>query len=167
MSKFCDNVDCVASSRTYTRLMGRKPPDPPDTTEDEDDLEDLGDLDDVPDDILEQVEEKTDHDRRTNDDKPKDPKGKHNNNLVMDDVYLANLKTVWPVPEPTRDEYDVPTAIVPDNDNHDDDDEEDDAYCKLCHMMEQPMDTYLSHNYLAPVCPSLMSKDRMILYGHP
>ena len=155
------DVDCVASTRTYTRLMGRKPPDPPDNNEDEDDLEHLGDLDDVPDDTMEQVErDKADHDSRTNDDK----KGKIINNLEMDDEYLANLKTVWPVLEPASDEYDEPANNVL-NDNHDEDD--DDAYCKLCHMMELPMETYLNHNYLAPVCPSLTSKDRMLLYGHP
>ena len=42
------DVDCVASSSTYTRLMGKKPPDPLDKLDDEgnDELEDFGNLDD-------------------------------------------------------------------------------------------------------------------------
>ena len=65
------DVDCVASSRTYTRLMGRKPPDPP-IYNDDDELEHLGNLDDVPDEETEGhevKEEGDDHNLRTDDDK--------------------------------------------------------------------------------------------------
>ena len=106
------DVDCVASSRTYTKLMGRKPPDPPDNDDEGiDELEHLGDLEDVPDDIMEHAvkEKETDHEPRTNDDK-----GNPINNLEKDDIddkwwgegdllkivekdaeYLANKKPWW------------------------------------------------------------------------
>ena len=172
------DVDCVASTRTYTRLMGRKPPDPPDYCEDDEDLEHLGDLDDVPDEenegLKEVEEEDNDHKEGTNDD---NTKGNPIDYSKKDDEWYANLKTVWQVSGPVKDDYE-PAAAQFGMKNHaadtpyhqpvpDDNQPDDDAsgHCELCYKCDQPVEVFLSHNTFDLSCPSMTDQERRQLYG--
>ena len=169
------DVDCVASSSTYTRLMGKKPPDPLNNLDDEgdDEQEHFGDLDDeeeVPTTNLEpsnvKDKEVTNHNIRTNDDIDDNWWGQGDLNKIIekDMEYLLSKKPMWqpttsvdnhtnqtptnktkPVPRPKKDD--------------------DGGHCNLCYVSDQPVEVFLSHHTLAPECPSMTDQERRQLYG--
>ena len=184
------DVDCVASVSTYTRLMGRKPPDPLDNEEDDDELEDLGDLDDaveeVPTTNTEPTEVKenevTNHNERTNDKNDDNWYGGGDLAKIIekDMKYLANKKPPWlNVCSYPDDDYDgaITNAQIG-NSNHaaktpttkktkpiPKAKKDDGGHCNLCYVSDQPVEVFLSHHTLAPECPSMTDQERRQVYG--
>ena len=186
------DVDCVASSSTYTRLMGKKPPDPLDKLdEDDEELEDYGDLDDaeeVPDpdpttnkEPDEEVKDKevTNH-VRTNDDYDENWYGGGDLNKIIekDMKYLFAKKSPWSQVCSYPDD-DTTGAVNMANSNHTakttttkktkpvpkakKDDEG--GHCNLCYVSDQPPEVFLSHHTLALECPSMTEQERRQVYG--
>ena len=186
------DVDCVASASTYTRLMGKKPPDPLDNLDEEGNYEEehLGNLDDaaeeVPDNNLEpqqgRDEEVTNQKERTNDSIDDNWYGGGDLNKIIekDMKYLFSKKSPWSqvCSYPDDDYTGTITNAQIDNTNHAAKTpstrtmpltkaKKDDTVpqCKLCQVSDQPPAVYLSHHTLDPACPSMTDQERRQVYG--
>ena len=185
------DVDCVASASTYTRLMGKKPPDPLGELDDEgeDELEDFGDLDDEeevpttnlePDNVKE--DKVTNHKPRTNDIIDENWWGEGDlNKIVQKDMnYLLNKKSPWsqvcsypdddyvgPVSNAQFGTKDHAAHPTPTKTKTVDKPKKDDevTQCKMCQVSDQPPAVYLSHHTFDPACPSMTEQERRQLYG--
>ena len=184
------DVDCIASASTYTRLMGREPPDPLDKLgEDDDGLEDYGDLDDAAEEVPatnmepEEVKDKevTNHERTndTNDDNWYGG-GDLNKIIEKDMKYLFSKKSPWSqvCSFPDDDYTGAITNVQFDNTNHSAQTpstkskpvpkakkDDDGGHCNLCYVSDQPVEVFLSHHTLDPSCPSMTDQERRQLYG--
>ena len=182
------DVDCIASSSTYSRLMGKKPPDPLDNPEDDDDeLEDhgnLGDEEEVPTTNKEPDEEVKDKEVtnhvRTNDSIDENWYGGGDLNKIIekDMKYLFAKKSPWSQVCSYPDD-DTTGAVNMANSNHTakttttkktkpvpkakKDDEG--GHCNLCYVSDQPPEVFLSHHTLALECPSMTEQERRQVYG--
>ena len=154
------NVDCVASTKTYTRLTGKEPPDDPpmDLSDDEENDEDIPGLDDSIDEMPDPVTTKQD---------PPDPgdSDDHDDKLVevwntdplpedfVADVVIANR------PYPHQ-----PTYYQPADDQECDQDQE--LFCNICYHSGQPVTVALSHRTLDLACPMLTPEEKDKIRNH-
>ena len=67
------NVDCLASFKTYERLVGHKPPEPPDDGYDSHEVEDIENLDGIPENEDEVKENEEDDNKKDEEKVPPDP----------------------------------------------------------------------------------------------
>ena len=168
------DVDCVASSRTYTKLMGRKPPDPSeddhDEESDDENIPHYGDLDDpVPitnngaDDVNEMKDQGT-NDDDDNKDELEDE----------DDEAYIDFPVVWNtqgLPDDFEADVKVAQRSYPHMSRHKPvqqqqqhqphhDQEIQETCCDLCYHSGQPISVTLSHPTLSLKCPSLTDQER-------
>ena len=163
------NVDCFASSKTYERLMGRKPPDPLDEGyESPDDIPILGGEDEEG--IDKEDNEKDEEDSITKDSLKKEEKDppdpaehpdKEEDNeqtklqKMSDDLY-ADYYKFGPGP---RDLQEMKLN------NKQEEELEDELHCELCFREGKPIKVVKSHGDRCPTCPSLTPKQKERILG--
>ena len=171
------NVDCFASSKTYERLMGRKPPDPLDEGyESPDDIPILGGEDEEG--IDKEDNEKDEEGSITKDslkeeeEDPPDPAEVGNSSKnqplpteedhekaklqkMSDDLY-ADYYKFGPGP---RDLQEMKLN------NKQEEELEDELHCELCFREGKPIKVVKSHGDRCPTCPSLTPKQKERILG--
>ena len=167
------NVDCFASSKTYERLMGRKPPDPLDEGyESPDDIPILGGEDEEG--IDKEDYEKDEEGSITKDslkEEEKDPPDPPESNppypdkeedidsaklqKMSDDLY-ADYYKFGPGP---RDLQEMKLN------NKQEEELEDELHCELCFREGKPIKVVKSHGDRCPTCPSLTPKQKERILG--
>ena len=188
----CDlDVDFIASAKTYTRLVGKKPSPPVEPMDLDDDGEDDITLDDDGDDNIigrncgavaeDSRATEVETAAATKDDDP-------DNNKDGDEVPVGDIPWNWGREDDpnTRDEsyptssatnYVVQARTVP----HlsygkkkyrykskvcsEDDEDADEMFCKLCFTTGQPLSTVKSHFSLHISCPSMTDEEKESVYG--
>ena len=167
------NVDCFASSKTYERLMGRKPPDPLDEGyESPDDIPILGGEDEEG--IDKEDDEKDEEGSITKDslkEEEKDPPDPPESSppypdqeedidsaklqKMSDDLY-ADYYKFGPGP---RDLQEMKLN------NKQEEELEDELHCELCFREGKPIKIVKSHGDRCPTCPSLTPKQKERILG--
>ena len=154
------NVDCVASTKTYTRLTGKEPPDNPpmEFSDGEEADEDIPGLDDT-------IEDDEMPEDSVNTKDPPDPGDNKDNDNI--DVCLD---PVWWQPDTTPDDF-VPDVVIrarqyphlppvfhePDDDQCDQD---QGPVCDICYRTGQPISVVLSHPTYHDNCPTLTQEEK-------
>ena len=177
------DVDCVASSRTYTKLMGRKPPDPSeddhDEESDDENIPHYGDLDDpVPitnngaddNDMDEMKDQGTNDDEDDNKDEQEDEEDDAYinypvvwNTAGLPDDFVADVKVAQRVyphhqqPRPVKKKQQQQQCQGVDS--------EQVTCCDLCYHNGQPISVILSHPTLSLDCPLLTDQERKQIIG--
>ena len=171
------NVDCFASSKTYERLMGRKPPDPLDEGyESPDDIPILGGEDeegiDKEDDEKDEEGSITKDSLKEEEEDPPDPAEVGNPpknqplpteenhekaklQKMSDDLY-ADYYKFGPGP---RDLQEMKLN------NKQEEELEDELHCELCFREGKPIKIVKSHGDRCPTCPSLTPKQKERILG--
>ena len=188
------SVDCLASSKTYERLMGRKPPDPSDEGyESTEDIPTLGGEEEV--DSKEEKEEEgskaKDH-QKTEEEVPPDPPDQKNPPAEPRARLNAFQHEEWPnfmviETEGKDDNADDTTPVehgdifadfkkfgpgprdlieMKLNSMHDEEDEdEDEQHCDLCFREGKPLKVVTNHSDNCPTCPSLTPNQKLRIHG--
>ena len=189
------NVDCIASSKTYQRLTGRKPPKP---SKEEDDMDEEED-DDAEDDA---AEDDDDRDDTAEDDDAEDDEeyaAKEGNNEKDDhdndtagEVNIGDIAWDWGYKDvPTVNEL-YPNETPEDNARWLDElhqtrpqppfignkkyrkkfntcsgveRREEEVFCKLCFSTGQPLSMVKSHHTLHISCPAMPDDEKETIYG--
>ena len=171
------NVDCFASSKTYERLMGRKPPDPSDEGyESPDDIPILGGEDEEG--IDKEDNEKDEEGSITKDslkEEDKDP---------PDPAEISNPSENQPLP--TEEDHEKAKLQKMSDDlyadyykfgpgprdlqemklnNKQEAELEDELHCELCFREGKPIKIVKSHGDRCPTCPSLTPKQKERILG--
>ena len=171
------NVDCFASSKTYERLMGRKPPDPLDEGyESPDDIPILGGEDEEG--IDKEDDEKDEEGSITKDsfnEEEKDP---------PDPAKVGNQQKNQPLP--TEEDHEKAKLQKMSDDlyadyykfgpgprdlqemklnNKQEEELEDELHCELCFREGKPIKVVKSHADRCPTCPSLTPKQKERILG--
>ena len=180
------NVDCLASSRTYERLVGKKPPDPDDGYESIEENEIVPNLDDP----IEEDEEAKDDKKEEGEDHEEVPPDRDQDHHQQDPVQE---------PDPPDDDVDVRDMPVDPRyvgllrgffnntpDDHEENEEDTTVYndegydmtptknqmtlefleqenvifCKLCYMEGKPDHVTFDHWIFDQKCPSLSDVDK-------
>ena len=171
------NVDCFASSKTYERLMGRKPPDPLDEGyESPDDIPILGGEDEegidkednekdeegsiTKDSLKEEEKDPPDPAEAGNppEDQPLPTEEDHEKaklQKMSDDLY-ADYYKFGPGP---RDLQEMKLN------NKQEEELEDELHCELCFREGKPIKIVKSHGDRCPTCPSLTPKQKERILG--
>ena len=171
------NVDCFASSKTYERLMGRKPPDPLDEGyESPDDIPILGGEDEEG--IDKEDNEKDEEGSITKDslkEEDKDP---------PDPAEISNPSENQPLPTEEDHEHAKLQKMSDDLyadyykfgpgprdlqemklNNKQEEELEDELHCELCFREGKPIKIVKSHGDRCPTCPSLTPKQKERILG--
>ena len=189
------NVDCVASSKTFERLTGNKPPDPPDFTEAEDDQKQLdNDHNHNKADKAKEISEEEEEDQQSTcsssssistrcSDGYHDPLSHtwlFQASLLAQAAQMDDNETLLDIAEglANNDHHrNQPEVYVDtDEDSNDTDtkteDEEDsdwseipDMHCDLCFRAGQPVKIVTSHSNECPTCPTLTLKQKEAMFG--
>ena len=165
------NVDCIASSKTYERLTGKKPPDPPDERDTEDD------------DHKENAQKNDcDEDNFSSGSSSVCSDGRHDP-ITKEWLFKASLiaSAAQQDDEDTLLRTENEKANVEESDDSDEDDastrtedEEDDGcdwsgipdmQCNLCFRMGQPVKIWTNHSNECPTCPTLTIKQKELMFG--
>ena len=177
------NIDCLASSRTYERLTGKKPPDPDDGYESlEEDKEGILNLDDP----IE--EEATEEDEDNHEEVPPDRENGHHQqdpgqepdppdddvdvgDLPVDPRYAGLLRGLLAKGYGDIEEDDNESTTVFNEDGYDMTptkeqltleflEQENVVFCKLCYMEGKPDHVTFDHWIFDAACPSLSDVDK-------
>ena len=178
------NIDCMASSRTYERLTGKKPPDPDDGYESlEEDKEVILNLDDP---IEEEAKEnKKEKDEDDHEEVPPDRENGHHQQdpgqepdppddvdvgeLPWDPRYAGILRGL--LANTNGDNEDENDATVYNEEGYDMTptkdqstleflEQENVVFCKMCYMEGKPDHVTFDHWIFNPACPSLSDVDK-------
>ena len=167
------NVDCIASSKTFERLTGNKPPDPPDLNDAEDDQNDK-----VEHAQLENGEDNYGYGSKSSstcsDAIPaisKDwlweasfmaqvaQKDSEDTLLKIEDEIALNRDEE----EESSDTKDTNTKTEEQEEEESDDDFE--KHCNLCFRFGQPIQITTNHDQNCPTCPTMSEKLKLALIG--
>ena len=168
------NVDCLASSRTYERLMGKKPPDLSD--EGYDSSGDIPTLGGKEDEEIDKEEKKETEDSIGKDDQktedPPDPpdskspeveNAKSNvgcNASAHSNVY-EHFEKFGPGPRDLL-EFQLNSISMKDEEH---DEEETVFHCDLCFHEGKPLKIVTNHDNCCPTCPSMTPAQKVRMFG--
>ena len=176
------NVDCMASSKTYERLVGKKPPDPDDGYESFEENEVILNLDDP-------IEEDAKDDKKEEDEEEDDPPGREQNHHQEDPVQEPDPPDdvdVGELPWDPRYAGVLRGLLAKTNGDNEDDNEsttvyneegydmtptkdqstlefleqENVVFCKMCYMEGKPDHVTFDHWIFDATCPSLSDVDK-------
>ena len=170
------NVDCVASSKTYERLVGNKPPDPPDEEMDVDDDKQHNEK-------LENEEDYSSTSSSGCSDGRHEPVSKEwlfRASLIAQTAQQDSADTLLQIEnaiangdlkeddenEEDDEEDDHDSADTKTKDERSDTDEkEEDLYCDTCFRKGQPLKIVSNHTIDCPTCPSVTPEMKAITLG--
>ena len=174
------SVDCMAGSKTFERLVGKKPPDPDDGYESIEENEAIPNLDDPIE--VEAKDEKEEHqeedppDREHNHHQPEpvqepDPPDEVDiSDLPVDPRYVGLLRGLLSNPPGDNEEDDADTTIyneegydmTPTKDQMTLEflEQENVIFCKFCYMEGKPDHVTFDHWMFNPACPSMSDVDK-------
>ena len=177
------NVDCMASSKTYERLVGRKPPDPDDGYESIDENEVIPNLEDP---VEEEAKDEKEEDEVNKEEVPPDHEHDHHQqepvqepdppdevdvlDLPVDPRYVGLLRGFLNNP-PGENEEDEEDATIYNDEGYDMTptknqmtleflEQENVIFCKLCYMEGKPDHVTFDHWIFDQKCPSLSDVDK-------
>ena len=177
------NVDCMASSKTYERLVGRKPPDPDDGYESIEENEVIPNLDDP---VEEEAKDEKEEDEVNKEEDPPDYEHNHHQqepvqepdppdevdvlDLPVDPRYVGLLRGFLNNP-PGENEEDEEDATIYNDEGYDMTptknqmtleflEQENVVFCKLCYMEGKPDHVTFDHWIFDRKCPSLSDVDK-------
>ena len=176
------NVDCMASSKTYQRLVGKKPPDPDDGYESIEENEVILNLDgpiedEAKDDKKEEDEEEEDPPDREQDHHQEDPVQEPDppddvdvGELPWDPRYAGVLRGLLANTKGDNED-DNESATVYNEEGYDMTptkdqstleflEQENVVFCKMCYMEGKPDHVTFDHWIFNPACPSLSDVDK-------
>ena len=186
------NVDCLAGTKTYERLMGRKPPDPSDEGYEStatEDIPTLGGEDEESDDNKEQRKEENENSVYREDltDKEEVPPGPRNGSqpppslqIIKSDnpnlcIIETECKKIDSVHSNLYEEYakygpgprdllEAQMNSISMTDERDDEDENI-THCELCFREGKPIRIVSNHEDRCPTCPSLTPTQKVRMFG--
>ena len=160
------NIDCLASLKTYHKLVGKNPPKSCHDVLEESDYDDaVPSLDSSGDEMMINNEDQHDDEETTalnKQDKQPEPPDNHQHQLGVppgeeinqiierDLVRLNNIKS------------DIPKPF---DNSHDDDIFDEDMMCDLCFYNGKPIKITQSHTNQCPTCPSMTNEAKLNLFG--
>ena len=177
------NVDCMASSKTYERLVGRKPPDPDDGYESIEENEVIPNLEDP---VEEEAKDEKEEDEVNKEEVPPDHEHDHHQqdpvqepdppdevdvlDLPVDPRYVGLLRGFLNNP-PGENEEDEEDATIYNDEGYDMTptknqltleflEQENVVFCKLCYMEGKPDHVTFDHWIFDSKCPSLSDVDK-------
>ena len=188
------NVDCLASFKTYERLMGRKPPDPSDEGyESTEDIPTLGGDEDGSDDKKEGKEDSINNEDKTLEEEvPPDPPDLGDPSTEPRATLRAFQHPEWPnfhvfetVDKDDDEDIDSaklqkmsddlyadyvkngpgPTDLLVARMNSMQDEDEDNKHCGLCFRDGKPIKVVSNHDDGCPTCPTLTSNEKLRRHG--
>ena len=177
------NVDCVASSKTYERLVGKKPPDPDDGYESIEENEIVPNLDDS---IEGEAKDKKEEDEEKQEEVPPDRERDHHQQdpvqepdppdvdvgeLPWDPRYAGVLRGLLANARGENEEEDNESTTVYNEEGYDMTptkdqftldfiEQENVIFCKLCFMEGKPDHVTFDHWIFDAKCPSLSDVDK-------
>ena len=168
------NVDCIASSKTYEKLTGNKPPDPPDSDHDAED---------------DQKDKAKDVKLENGDDKHSFSSA--SSSTCSDAIPAISKAWIWQASfmaevaqkdsadallkledekalnrdeeEESNDTTDTDTKTEANEEENSD--EEDEKHCNLCFRFGQPIQITTNHDQNCPTCPTMSEKLKLALIG--
>ena len=180
------NVDCIASSKTYERLVGKKPPDPDDGYESIEENEVILNLDDP-------IEEEAKDDKKEEDEEEEDPPDREQDNHQQDPVqepdppddvdvgelpwdprYAGILRGLLANPTGDNEDDNNDSATIYNEEGYDMTptkdqstleflEQENVVFCKMCYMEGKPDHVMFDHWIFDAACPSLSDVDKQRL----
>ena len=177
------NVDCVASSKTYERLVGKKPPDPDDGYESIEENEIVPNLDDP---IEGEAKDEKEEDEENQEEVPPDREHDHHQQdpiqesdppdvdvgeLPWDPRYAGVLRSLLDNGTSDNKEENNETETVYNEEGYDMTptkeqstleflEQENIVFCKMCYMEGEPDHVTFDHWIFDPACPSLSDVDK-------
>ena len=177
------SVDCMASSKTFERLVGKKPPDPDDGYETLEENEAIPNLDDP---IEKEAKDEKEEDEEHQEEDPPDREHDHHqpepvqepdppdevdvSDLPVDPRYVGLLRGLLSNPPGDNEEDDADTTIyneegydmTPTKDQMTLEflEQENVVFCKFCYMEGKPDHVTFDHWMFNPACPSMSDVDK-------
>ena len=177
------SVDCMASSKTFERLVGKKPPDPDDGYETLEENEAIINLDDP---IEKEAKDEKEEDEEHQEVDPPDREHDHHqpepvqepdppdevdvSDLPVDPRYVGLLRGLLSNPPGDNEEDDADTTIyneegydmTPTKDQMTLEflEQENVVFCKFCYMEGKPDHVTFDHWMFNPACPSMSDVDK-------